>query len=256
MADSSLGNEKVDSPDMRLVPITPDDLLGASMDFASLGKGDIFYHMALRLLQAHFEIEACVLFLATWNHMRFQRAKDSDVDHLKTTLSELQRDFVELEPYTIQSIDLTTHGERIAAMFNRLKLITGVESTGATKVMHLKLPALFVMWDGPIRGGEDAKYYQDLPCVANKKWRFRTFEPNGEGYVKFLAEVRDRLRDLRYPTRPRTLAKAIDEFHYLNITDLILKKKDTEKADNKARKKAGEKAKREADKKSQKQSKK
>jgi hypothetical protein len=255
MADSSLADE-VDSPDMHLVPITTDDLLGASTDFARLGKGDMFYDMALRLLQAGFEIEAYVLFLATWNHMRFQRAKDSDVDCLRTTLSKLQHDFVELEPYTIQSIDLTNHRERMAGMFDALKLITGVESTGATKVMHLKLPALFVMWDTPIRGGEDAKYYQDLPCVANRKWRFRKFEPTGECYVKFLADVQGRLRDLRYPTRPRTLAKTIDEFHYLNITDLIQKEKDKEKAGNKAKKKTEEKAKREADMKSRQQAKK
>lgn len=233
-------------PDGTLVPITTDDLLGASTQFAGMGKGDMFYDMALRLLQAGFEIEACVLFLSTWNPRRFQRAMDSDINRLKEALSELQDDFAELAAYSIQSIDFAKHADRIARMFDTLKLITGVEYTGATKVMHLKLPALFVMWDIPIRGEEDQKYYEHLNCVTSRKWQFRKYETTGKDYVRFLTDVQGRVRDLRYPTRPRTLAKAIDEFHYFHITNPIQSQKAKENAERKAKEKADKKAKKQS----------
>ena len=104
-------------------------------------------------------------------------------------------------------------------VFNRLKQIKGIECTGAAKVMQLKCPELFVMWDRYTRGQVDEKLYKDLPCVASRKWFYRKYDENGKGYVRFLFDIQRRFSGLPdNPTVPRTLAKTIDEFYYVKIT--------------------------------------
>jgi len=77
---------------------------------------------------------------------------------------------------------------------------------------------VFVMWDGYIRGEKKRAYYEALPCVAAGKWGLSKYDKSGAGYVRFLSEIQNRFRNLSYPPGPRTLAKAIDEWHYVNVT--------------------------------------
>jgi len=217
-------------PNADLVPLTVDDLLEVSKKFEEDG-GEIFYDMARGLVRDH-EIEACVLLLATWNRMRFGLAGDSDVRKLKDALRELENDFAALAEYTIQTIDLAEHRPRIERMFNKLKPITGVENTGATKVMHLKNPELFVMWDDYIRGGKDEEFYKNLPCVSSRQWSFHPYEKSGNGYVSFLSHIQNRVRGLAWHG-PKTLAKAIDEFNYVKVTVPIRAREDEIEAEKK-----------------------
>jgi hypothetical protein len=205
---------------VELVPITLEDLERASASFRQLEKRGSFYDMALALVQAGYQIEGCVLLLATWNFASFRYAATNfDIDGLKAVLNgELQSDFAALTEYDIQSLDLTKCGGRIEWMFNRLASMKEVLYTGATKLMHLNCPKTFVIWDDYIRGGRPRRLYDGLACVASKKWRFHKYDKNGKGYVEFLSDIQRRFRDLRYQAGSKTLAKAIDEFNYVNVT--------------------------------------
>jgi hypothetical protein len=215
-----------------LVPITLTDLNDASTSFQQLEKRGSFYDMALGLVRAGYEIEGCVLFLATWNFASFRYAATNfDIDGLKNVLStELSGDFAALSQYDLQNIDLAVHGSRIETVFDRLASMKEVLFTGATKLMHLKCPATFVIWDDYIRGGKPEKHYMALPCVLSKKWCFRSYDRTGKGYVLFLSDVQNRVRDLQYPTSAKSLAKAIDEFNYVNVTLPIQKLEEERKA--------------------------
>src|SRR5437899_853199 len=143
----------------------------------------------------------------------------TSIDALKTVLSvELQSDFAALAEYDIQSLDLAKQSGRIETMFNRLASMKGVLYTGATKLMHLKCPKTFVIWDDYIRGGKSKKLYDGLSCVSSKKWYFHRYKKNGRGYVEFLSDIQCRYREVQYPRGPKTLAKAIDEFNYVSVT--------------------------------------
>jgi hypothetical protein len=214
------GSAKHQESNNDLIAITTDDLVKASAEYEH-HIGVIPYQLALGLLRAGHELEACVLFLAVLNFRMFQRARDPDIDSLRKVLHKLQGDFAELAKYSIQTIDLTKHRDRIAGIYEKLKLITGVGDTGAAKLMHLKLPELFVMWDSYIRGEHRREDYDALLCVAARMWSFRKYKKTGSDYVRFLFNVQSCIRDLSYPTAPRTLAKIIDEWHYINITSPI-----------------------------------
>jgi hypothetical protein len=202
--------------------ITLLDLDAASATFRSVEKRACFYDMALGLLRTGHELEGCVLLLATWNSGRFRFiGANFDVDALRDALSKVSADFEALAEYSIQSIDITAHSASIARIFEALAAIPGVEYTGATKLMSLRNPKLFVMWDDYIRGSRPKMRYKALPCVVSGKWSLRTYPTTGLGYVSFLSDVQTKFRTMSYPAGSKTLAKAIDEFHYINITLVI-----------------------------------
>jgi len=205
-----------------MAAITLQDLEAASATFRSVEKRACFYDMALGLLLAGHELEGCVLLLATWNSGRFKFiGANFDVVALRDALREVRADFAVLAEYSIQSIDITAHTACIARILEALAAIPGVEYTGATKLMSLENPKLFVMWDDYIRGGKPKKRYNALPCVVSGKWSLRTYPTTGLGYVSFLSDVQTQFRTMNYPAGSKTLAKAIDEFHYVNITLVI-----------------------------------
>jgi len=51
----------------KLVPLTMDDLSGAATEFQTVEKRGGFYDMSRALLAAGWELEGCILLLATWN---------------------------------------------------------------------------------------------------------------------------------------------------------------------------------------------
>jgi hypothetical protein len=203
-----------------LAPITLDDLESAATTFREVELRGSFYDMARRLLKAGFEIEGCVLLLATWNVGRFRFAGSAfDVEALTSMIShELHDDFVAFVGLSIQDVKFDELGNRIERMFDRLASIKGVEYTGASKLMHLKCPTVFVMWDDYIRGGKPKASYDWLPCIKNGKWRLVKYGKSGKEYVRFLSDTQNRFGELTYPAGTKTLAKAIDEFNYVNVT--------------------------------------
>jgi len=82
----------------------------------------------------------------------------------------------------------------------------GVQKTGASKILHLLFPKIFVMWDGYIR-----KYY-----------KFRNGDE--EDYLNFL-KLMQKLFPYVKDYKGRTAPKLIDEHNYKTITMKELNKK-------------------------------
>jgi len=186
-----------------------------------------FFLMAEHLIAEGFEVEACILLLATWNTARFRIVVTRfDVDEFRRTLIQLGKHFGALRKQSIESIDLSKYGARIKTIFGALSKIKGVEFTGATKVMHLKNPKLFIMWDTYIRGAATKRYYDQLPIAQSGEWSHVKYGTSAEEYLRFVEDVKGRFGHLNPPSDTKSLAKAIDEFNYVNITLPIQEMKD------------------------------
>lgn len=182
------------------------------------GRAD-FFALCRGLIEHGFEVEACMLLLATWNFARFRYAvKQFDIEGFRNTLTGLNDHFRQLRDQTIMSIDLSTHGSHITAIFEALSTIRGIEFTGAPKLMHLKNPDLFVMWDEYIRGAKTKKYYGQLEILRSREWTYKKYDKNSEGYISFLEDMKCNFSHILPPSNSKTLAKAIDEFNYVKIT--------------------------------------
>jgi len=178
-----------------------------------------FFTLASNLIKNGFEVEAYVLVLATWNFARFRYAvKDFDIKSFRTTLDLLSTHFNALKNQTFESIDLPAYKSEITAIFNALSKIKGIEFTGAPKLMHLKNPKLFVMWDEYIRGTKPKKYYLKLQIIQTGELEYEKYSKDAEGYFHFLKDMQYRFAHIRSPSNAKTLAKAIDEFNYVRIT--------------------------------------
>ncbi len=226
-----------------LVPITLEDLSEAGAEFERVEPRGGFYSLARGLVEKGSALEGCILILATWNAGRFSKVHFK-IDDLRNALAELRDDFSALAGYTIQTIQLESHRNRIEAMFNRLAKVKGVEYTGAPKVMHLMLPELFVPWDAYIRGRSDKgdRIYVGLPCVNSKKWCLVRYDQNGYGYVDFLLDTQSRVPGLVYSTSGKTLAKILDEWNYVQVTIPIQAIEKAEEEQRKKEKRARQKA--------------
>jgi hypothetical protein len=199
--------------------ITQKDFNNTVKRFDKEEKRSKFFILARNLMKRNLEIEASLLILATWNTKRFQMVLNKfDVDHFRNEMQTLTKYFRDLKYLSIKSIDLCANHRSITHIFNRLSRIEGVEYTGASKVMHLKNPNLFVMWDGYIRGKKSAEYYKKLKIFKNHQWKHTKYRDNAQGYICFLSDMQCCFGHLQSPTKSKTLAKAIDEFNYVQIT--------------------------------------
>lgn len=155
------------------------------------------YHRALTLIEAGFEIEAHLLILATWNFACFRYAMLSfNLAEFEKTLDGISRKIDPLEEKHLMETNLVEHRAMVIDVFDKLKAIRGVQSTGASKVLHLLNPEMFVMWDKYIRGKAD----------------------DGAGYFQFLLDCQQRFQGLRPNGKNRTMAKCIDEYNYITKT--------------------------------------
>ena len=93
-----------------------------------------------------------MFILSTWNSARFRFAmKDFDLDAFIDTVKKLGPYFQKMQYEDFRTINIDKYSNNIIHIFQTLANIKGIESTGAPKLMHLKLPKVFVMWDRHIR---------------------------------------------------------------------------------------------------------
>lgn len=172
------------------------------------------YPRFLRLMKNGFDIEALILMLSTWNFARFRFAlKQFDVDTFEHKIRELDPLFSKIKKKNFRNIDFDSRANDIKHVFNVLSKIKGIEKTGAPKLMHLKAPNVFVMWDSRIRNkyslkNGDAQDYLDF--LKNMQHEFaKTCDVNV------------------YPNR--SLPKLIDENNFIRFVKPVLRRK-TKKA--------------------------
>jgi hypothetical protein len=178
-----------------------------------------FYYTALKLINSGFEIESYILLLAIWNTNNFRMAQTYDLDNFKKKLTLLDQYFKKLEDEHFKTIDFNKYESEIAFIFDELSEINFVKYTGAAKLMHLKNKHVFVMWDGYINGnGNHANAdYARLDIVKRRLFTPKKYSKDGEGYLLFLKDMQYTFRDVVWDNE-KPLAKAIDEFNYVNIT--------------------------------------
>jgi len=187
--------------------------------FDKLEKRSNFFTLATNLIHNSFDVEGYILLLATWNFALFRYAmKQFDIEQFRKSLLSLKEPFSRLEHYKIESADLDRSAADIKNIFTTLSKIEGVKFTGAPKLMHLKNPNLFVMWDEYIRGGKSKKYYDNLEIVTTGQCVIEKYGKDADGYFRFLKDMQCRFSHLSSPSKTKTMAKAIDEFNYVTIT--------------------------------------
>jgi len=158
-----------------------------------------FYPLFINLMKKGFEIEAFLLMLSIWNFARFRYVvRKFKLNQFKKMISGSDSDFRKFQRLNFKTIDFNKYKKEIKRIFRNLSKFPGVEKTGATKLIHLKVPNVFVMWDGYIR-----KYYG-----------FKNGDAND--YFNFLKLMQEKFRDLD--------PKLIDEHNYKTITEPILRK--------------------------------
>lgn len=159
-----------------------------------------YYPMFLKLMGKDCEIEAFIFILATWNFARFRYVmRDFDLDAFSDTVEKLTPYFQRIKNEEFKTIDFDKHASDIKYIFEKFANIKGIEATGASKLMHLKLPNVFVMWDQYIRKA------------------YGYYEGDAADYIAFLKHMRREFADVKVES-DRTLAKLIDEHNYKKFT--------------------------------------
>jgi len=186
--------------------ITQEEFDRYLMEFDKLEKRGTFYPMFLNMIEKGFETEAFLFILSTWNFAVFRYAmKDFDLKNFQKIVNELKPYFNKFKEKSIETINLDDYKKDVTHLFDILSEIKGVQFTGSSKLMHLTIPNVFVMWDGYIR----------------KAWGFK--KGNSEDYFNFLKKMQQEFKDIQ-KRNGRTLAKCIDEYNYVRFTLPALEK--------------------------------
>lgn len=133
------------------------------------------YPICLNLMKKGLEIEAYILILATWNFASLRYVMTTfDLRKFKRVLIQIEPLYKKLKNLDFKSVKLDNYEKEIKTIYSLLSSIKGIQYTGAPKLMHLKNPELFVMWDGYIRKhygftkGSDADYFNFLKLMRMK----------------------------------------------------------------------------------------
>jgi hypothetical protein len=191
--------------------------------FRATEKGGSLYDMAINLINNSFRTEAYILILATWNSGHFRFVGHFRINEFERQIKTLQPLINKMKSETIKYINVDKHATDIDAIYTTLSQIKGVKYTGASKIMHLLNPQLFIMWDNYIRGKRARRYYRNLYIVKKGYWcpeRHR-YGDDAKHYIRFLQDMQNFFGHLNYEDSRRTFAKAIDEYNYYNISDPI-----------------------------------
>jgi hypothetical protein len=178
------------------------------------------YYRALNLIDTGFVIDAHILILATWNFARFRYVTTTfDLPAYETLTQRLARELIVFGDSDLMNASLEMNQALIVRAFDDLARITGIEFTGAAKMLHLLNRRVFVMWDRAIMGRKGSSWeYDNLEVVRSGLWTKRKFPQSGLGYYEFLLTCRNKFRGLVSPEERKTLAKCIDEFNFSTIT--------------------------------------
>lgn len=194
--------------------INKDEFKKNLLKFDDLENRRSYYPMFLNMIKKGFETEAFLFILSTWNFATFRYAmKDFDLNNFKKIVKNLKPYFKKFKGKTIESINFNDYEKEIKHIFQELSRIKGIQYTGASKLMHLTIPEVFVMWDAYIR----------------KAYGFK--KGNSEDYFNFLMKMQEEFKGIK-KTKKKTLAKMIDEYNYVKFTLPALEKNRNKKNHN------------------------
>lgn len=196
-----------------------------------------FMKIAREMFEKDSKCEAALLLLSTWNYETFKNTlKEFDYEKFEFVIKSLQTDLEEFSNVNFENMNLSFERSKIVNMFNRLCDLPIVNSdsehvsigpTGAAKVLYLFRPHQFIMWDSHIRGEDSKEKYLKLENIDFYKpifvnGNYPTFEPNWMGYYLFLYEMQKLFCSSQFKKiasdSNKSMAKAIDEFNFINIS--------------------------------------
>ena len=164
-----------------------------------------FFEMARNLICKGYQTEGRLLLLYGWNSAWLaKRSGEFNLNRFEKTLEKCKPCFDELRGESLQKIVLEDHEKGIKDIYDTLSSVDDIKHTGASKLMALENPELFVMWDNGIR--------EELYCLKG--------EASGEKYFQFLKKVKEKATNIHWEPQKCdniTLAKAIDEFNYMKF---------------------------------------
>lgn len=180
--------------------LTQEEFNQTLIKFNELEKRGTFYPMFLNMIEKGFETEAFLFILSTWNFATFRYTmKEFDLNNFKKVVENLKSYFIKFKDKTIETINFDEYKNEITHIFNTLSEIKGIQYTGASKLMHLTVPNVFIMWDAYIRKALGFKY------------------GDGQDYFNFLKKMKEEFKHIS-KVDGRTLAKCIDEYNYVKFT--------------------------------------
>ena len=140
--------------------------------------------------------------------------RNFNLDEFTKTIKKVKSILKPLQRENFKNVDFNKYSKEIKKSFKLLAKIKGIQKTGASKILHLLFPEIFVMWDGYVRN-----YYG--------------FKKGNEcDYLNFLKLMQKKFCNIR-SSGIRTVTKLIDEHNYKTISMPALNKKKIRKAKNK-----------------------
>lgn len=176
--------------------------------YSKLENRGSFYPMFSKMIKKGFKTEAFLFILSTWNFAVFRYAiKDFEINKFEKTVKSLEPYFKKFQNKKFSSINFDDYKKEINKIFTTLYKIKGIQSTGASKIMHLAYPDVFVMWDSFIK----------------KRYGFK--KGNIEDYLNFLKVMQNEFKNIKWIDKSITFAKAIDQYNYCKFTEAALNNK-------------------------------
>jgi len=176
---------------------SPGKLLRGCEKFHEMEPRDIIYLVARKIILENPNSDYHILsgievLLLTWNAVYLQRQPEKVKRRLESDIMEAYRntrnDFGVLEDKKLETIDLKNPEivNRIKRIFKTFMSHKSIESTRASKAIHLINPELFMMWDNEI----SRNYHRLHPA-----YRIRSESPE-ECYVEFMKTMREVARGI------------------------------------------------------------
>lgn len=171
-------------------------------EFDELEEKGSFYDMARNLVENGFEIEGYIIISATWNRREFAKASSEfPLNEFRRVAEEdCKLLFQKLDGLRFEDVNFDDIRSEIIQLYDILSEFRGIKYVGASKIMHLKNPQLFVMWDTNIR-----QFY-------------RIWDTKAENYLKFLKKMQEISNHIKWTDKRKTLAKVIDEYNFMKFT--------------------------------------
>ena len=166
-------------------------------------------------------VKGVLLLLYTWNFAA-KKTKKLNFQNVGELIRNSKDNLILLEKYSISTADIHAWSV-IRSVFDQFRNV--FDQTGASKALSLLNPDLFVIWDTAIRNRLKKEL---IPGIMNGE--------NGEYYVIFLKGIQKIIEQYRIAEKlPQnsTVAKKIDEYHYVRIVMNKKVKSPNEKDDGK-----------------------
>ncbi len=162
-------------------------------------RGDI-WRRCLNLLNKGYQYEAYALLLATWNFASFRYVLTKlDSKTLSDLIKETEVIHKQIHKLSFMETDFDNPktSKPIKEIYSKFRVIKGIEQTGASKLMALRRPDLFVMWDTEIR-----KHYK-IKNIGK-----------AEDYLIYLKKLQKAFTQIKWDRMDKFFAKAVDEYNY------------------------------------------